>query len=80
MGVQVENEQSVNYGCMGINEDTHEVVHYIEKPSSFVSNHINGGVYLLSVSVFDDISEIFKERVGKWQGIVTIERVVVGFF
>ena len=64
MGVQVENEQSLNYGCMGINDNTHEVVHYIEKPSSFVSNHINAGVYLLSVSVYDDISAIFQERVG----------------
>lgn len=73
MGVQVENEQSVNYGCMGINEDTHEVVHYIEKPSSFVSNHINGGVYLLSVSVFDDISEIFKERVGSGNDSISLE-------
>jgi len=64
MGAEVESEQSLNYGCMGINSNTHEVVHYIEKPSSFVSNHVNGGVYLLSVSVFDDISAIFKERVG----------------
>jgi len=68
MGVQVENEQSMNYGCMGINDTTNEVVHYIEKPSSFVSNHINGGVYLLSISVFDDISAIFKERVGTGSG------------
>ena len=62
MGVPVDNDQSLNYGCMGVNHNTHEVVHYIEKPSTFVSNDINGGVYLLSVSVFDDISAIFKER------------------
>ena len=47
---------------MGINDKTNEVVHYVEKPSSFVSNHINAGVYLLSCDVFDDISMIFKER------------------
>jgi len=64
MVFQVENEQSMNYGCMGVNPQTNEVVHYIEKPSSFVSNHINGGVYLLSTEVFDDISKIFQERVG----------------
>ena len=65
---EVENEQSMNYGCMGVNSQTNEVVHYIEKPSSFVSNHINGGVYLLSTEVFDDISKIFAERVGTGTG------------
>ena len=52
----------MNYGCLGINDKTKEIVHYVEKPSSFVSNHINAGVYLLSSEVFDDISMIFKER------------------
>ena len=60
--LQVEPEQSLNYGCLGINDKTKEIVHYVEKPSSFVSNHINAGVYLLSSEVFDDISMIFKER------------------
>ena len=59
---KVEPEQSLNYGCLGINDKTKEIVHYVEKPSSFVSNHINAGVYLLSSEVFDDISMIFKER------------------
>merc|ERR1712130_89140 len=77
MGVEVENEQSLNYGCMGINENTHEVVHYIEKPSSFVSRHINAGVYLLSVSVFDDISEIFKERVGSGCDMISLEQDIL---
>jgi len=73
MGVQVENEQSMNYGCMGVNPQTNEVVHYIEKPSSFVSNHINGGVYLLSTEVFDDISKIFQERVGTGNDSISLE-------
>jgi mannose-1-phosphate guanylyltransferase len=62
MGVEVEPEQSLNYGCLGINEKTNEIVHYVEKPSSFVSRHINAGVYLLSVEVFEDIATIFKSR------------------
>ena len=62
MGVEVEPEQSLNYGCLGINEKTNEIVHYVEKPSSFVSRHINAGVYLLSVEVFEDIASIFKSR------------------
>ena len=35
-----------------------------------MSNHINGGVYLLSISVFDDISAIFKDRVGTGNPII----------
>ena len=54
---QVEPEQSLNYGCLGINDKTKEIVHYVEKPSSFVSNHINAGVYLLSSEVWRHIND-----------------------
>merc|ERR1711881_138180 len=62
MSVEVSAEQTQNYGVMGINSKTNEVIHYIEKPSSFVSQHINAGVYLLSADVFEDISKVFNER------------------
>lgn len=55
-------EQSHHYGCAGINSKTHEVVHYIEKPDTFVSRDINGGVYLLSVDIFQNISNLFQRR------------------
>lgn len=62
MSVEVSPEQTTNYGVMGINSQTNEVIHYIEKPKSFVSQHINAGVYLLSAECFDDISKVFNER------------------
>jgi mannose-1-phosphate guanylyltransferase len=62
MGVELAGDQSCNYGVMGINDQTKEIVHYIEKPKTFVSKHINAGVYLLDAEVFDDIGIVFDER------------------
>jgi len=62
MSVEVDKEQSKNYGVLGIDDKTQEIVHYIEKPSSFVSTNINAGVYLLDSEVFDDISKVFLDR------------------
>jgi len=62
MSVELARDQTFNYGVMGINDQTKEVVHYIEKPKTFVSQHINAGVYLLDTEVFDDIGMVFDER------------------
>ena len=35
-----------------MNESTNEVLHYAEKPETFVSDIINCGVYLFSSSIF----------------------------
>lgn len=50
------------YGVVAANENTHEVLHYVEKPSSFVSSNVNCGVYLLSPTVFDVIRDVFMLR------------------
>lgn len=62
MSVEVEKEQASNYGVLGIQQDTKEIIHYTEKPASFVSQFINAGVYLLDVEVFDDIAKVFLDR------------------
>ena len=59
---KVPKGQSLQYGCAGVNEKTSEVVHYVEKPASFVSSDINAGVYLLSTEVFKDIGDLFQLR------------------
>jgi len=50
------------YGVVAANEQTHQVLHYVEKPSSFVSDNVNCGVYLLSPSVLESIRKVFLER------------------
>ena len=59
---QVPVEQSVNYGCLGINRVTGEVVHYIDKPETFVSRDINGGVYIFATEIFRDIGKLMQKR------------------
>lgn len=44
------------------NKETHEIHHYVEKPSTFVSTTINCGVYLCSLEIFSLLSNIFKEK------------------
>eukprot|EP00040_Diaphanoeca_grandis_P038878 m.257607 g.257607 ORF g.257607 m.257607 type:complete len:459 (+) comp35466_c0_seq1:102-1478(+) len=58
-GTTARKEHSTNYGCIITDENTMEVLHYVEKPKSFVSQDINAGVYILSPSVFEDMKEVF---------------------
>ena len=53
----------MQYGCAGINLITNEIVHYTEKPDTFVSTDVNAGVYLLSKEIFSDIGSIFRRKV-----------------
>jgi len=55
---------------------SHEVLHYVEKPSSYISSTINCGVYLFDQSLFkfirdvmnkveNDFATLIVERAGK---------------
>ncbi|RDD39038.1 Mannose-1-phosphate guanyltransferase alpha-B [Trichoplax sp. H2] len=62
LGTEASSKQAPNYGCIVENEDTHEVLHYVEKPETFISDIINCGIYLFSPSIIDLISKIIKDR------------------
>ncbi|XP_076304579.1 GDP-mannose pyrophosphorylase A isoform X3 [Tachypleus tridentatus] len=62
MGTEATRQQSMCYGCIVENKDTHEIMHYVEKPSTFVSTIINCGVYLFSLEVFQLLAAIFKQK------------------
>lgn len=36
-----------------------QVLHYVEKPETFVSNIINAGGYIFSLDIFQHLSQIF---------------------
>lgn len=38
------------------------MTHYVEKPSVYVSNFINCGIYVCSLDVFSEISQVFHSR------------------
>ncbi|XP_052079124.1 mannose-1-phosphate guanyltransferase alpha-A-like isoform X4 [Mytilus californianus] len=62
LGIEATRQQSLNYGCIVENKDTHEVLHYVEKPETYISTTINGGVYLFSPEIFQPLERIFKQN------------------
>ncbi|XP_018092963.1 mannose-1-phosphate guanyltransferase alpha-A isoform X1 [Xenopus laevis] len=62
LGTTANRTQSLNYGCIVANRDTQEVLHYVEKPGTFVSDIINCGIYLFSPSIFQHIAEVFQQN------------------
>ena len=40
-----------------------QALHYVEKPESYISDIINGGVYLFDKSIFEEIKEAMDEKV-----------------
>ncbi len=50
-------EQANKYGCLVQNPETNEVLHYVEKPETFISDLISCGVYLFDVAVFTEIKK-----------------------
>ncbi|XP_039613324.1 mannose-1-phosphate guanyltransferase alpha-A isoform X2 [Polypterus senegalus] len=75
-GTTANRKQSLNYGCIVENQDTNEVLHYVEKPSTFVSDIINCGIYLFTPEIFHHIGLVFQkhqqdllleEQINGWQ-------------
>ncbi|XP_050771893.1 mannose-1-phosphate guanyltransferase alpha isoform X1 [Gopherus flavomarginatus] len=60
LGTTANRKQSLNYGCIVANTETCEVLHYVEKPSTFVSEIINCGIYLFTPAIFQHIGEVFQ--------------------
>eukprot|EP01116_Phalansterium_solitarium_P010545 TRINITY_DN2542_c0_g2_i2.p1 TRINITY_DN2542_c0_g2~~TRINITY_DN2542_c0_g2_i2.p1 ORF type:complete len:408 (+),score=24.40 TRINITY_DN2542_c0_g2_i2:126-1349(+) len=58
LGKQVPQDEARKYGCLGIDSVSDEVLHYAEKPETFVSDIINCGIYLFSPTFFDLVDEI----------------------
>ena len=52
LGTEATRQQSVNYGCVVEDKNTHTILHYVEKPSSYISCIINCGVYVFSSQIF----------------------------
>ncbi|KAG2180805.1 hypothetical protein INT43_008384 [Umbelopsis isabellina] len=55
LGTKVPREQANKFGCLIARPETNEVMHYVEKPESFISDLISCGVYLFDSAVFSEI-------------------------
>jgi len=62
LGTEATRQQSVNYGCIVEDKLTHEVLHYVEKPNSYVSTLINCGVYIFSQEIFTMLQSVFNSK------------------
>ena len=54
--------QSLNYGCIVQDKSDGFMLHYVEKPQSYISPIINCGVYLFSLDIFDQLATVFKAK------------------
>ncbi|GAQ90945.1 GDP-mannose pyrophosphorylase [Klebsormidium nitens] len=55
---KVSKEKAAEFGELVADPQTKELLHYTEKPETFVSDLINCGVYVFSSSLFDHISSV----------------------
>uniref|UniRef100_UPI00398EB6DB mannose-1-phosphate guanylyltransferase regulatory subunit alpha-A-like n=1 Tax=Pristiophorus japonicus TaxID=55135 RepID=UPI00398EB6DB len=66
-------QSRVNFGCPlphpwfhdpdnNSSSSTSQVLHYVEKPSTFVSDIINCGIYLFTPDIFQHIGEVFRKN------------------
>jgi len=62
LGTEATRQQSVNYGCIVEDKSTHALLHYVEKPSSYISTIINCGVYIFSPQIFPMLQSVFNGK------------------
>ncbi|GFY44904.1 mannose-1-phosphate guanyltransferase alpha-B [Trichonephila inaurata madagascariensis] len=62
LGTEATRQQAQQYGCIVEDKSSHKIVHYVEKPSTFVSQIINCGVYLCSLGIFSYLATTFKQK------------------
>jgi mannose-1-phosphate guanylyltransferase len=59
--MKIAPDAACNYGCIVSDPQSHEVLHYVEKPSSYISSTINCGVYLFDTSLFAFIRKVMNK-------------------
>ena len=62
LGTDSTKQQSNNFGCIVEDQKTGEVLHYVEKPETYVSSLINCGVYVCSLEIFKNIAVVFNNK------------------
>lgn len=67
MGVRVAKESATKYGCIVVDQRDNpgQAKHYVEKPENFISDIINGGVYLFDRSIFDELKAAMDIKVSR---------------
>jgi len=70
LGTEATPTQASNYGCIVADRVSREVLHYREKPETFISSTINCGIYLLNKSVFHLIKGVLRDRQDEQNSVI----------
>ena len=62
MATEATKAQSMTYGCIVEDKNNHSMLHYVEKPQSYISPIINCGVYVFSLSIFELLAQVFDKK------------------
>lgn len=62
MTTEAGRQESLNYGCIVENPESHLIEHYVEKPSTFVSNLINCGAYFCNLELLNLLEEVMRSK------------------
>lgn len=66
LATEANRKQAHNFGCLVEDPDTHKVLHYVEKPETFVSEVINCGIYIFSpATLFKLMGEVLHKNYQK---------------
>ncbi|XP_073059075.1 uncharacterized protein [Primulina eburnea] len=60
--IEVSPESASQFGELVADPDTNELLHYTEKPETFVSDRINCGVYIFTPDIFTAIQGVSTQR------------------
>ncbi|KAI9469026.1 MAG: nucleotide-diphospho-sugar transferase [Benjaminiella poitrasii] len=67
LGTKVPASEATKYGCLVANAETNQVLHYVEKPDTFISDLISCGVFLFDISVFGEMKKALEKKEGQGQ-------------
>jgi mannose-1-phosphate guanylyltransferase len=66
LSAKVEKEDKSKYGYVVVDQKTNEVLHFVEKPETFISDLISCGVYVFNKEIFD----VMKTAIDKRRAII----------
>jgi mannose-1-phosphate guanylyltransferase len=44
------------------------MLHYVEKPNTYISTLVNCGVYIFSVDIFERLQQVFQKKQAAYNG------------
>ncbi|CAO3618845.1 unnamed protein product [Mucor fragilis] len=68
LGTKVPPSEATKYGCLVADNETNQVLHYVEKPDTFISDLISCGVFLFDIAVFAEMKKALEKKDNQEQG------------